>query len=204
MTIDFVGSFNIRCRRAVGVHLAAHSIAKANAECSYLRDQIKWNLEYARDFLQSCSCSLPSSALQVGNVALSDVSLLGNIELGFPRQSRSMRGVGVTQCACHGGKRAAITHDHDSRVEIAFWEGDLSHNIHQRLYASSVELTFYRVLPPFALADAERSTHFTSDGLSSLLTFDRLFNRKFKSKEKDGAPRGASGVQLSCGLEPDM
>ena len=69
--------------------------------------------------------------------------------------------------------------------------GDRPDNIHRRLYASSAELTFYRVPPSFALADAERSTHFTSGGISNLLTFDRLFNRKFYSKRKGtGAHNG--------------
>jgi hypothetical protein len=46
-----------------------------------LCDQIKRQLEDIRDFFQSCGCSLSPTTFQVGNVALPDVSLVGEVEL---------------------------------------------------------------------------------------------------------------------------
>src|SRR5580704_15071576 len=48
-----------------------------------LCDEIKWYLEHVRDFLQSCGCSPSPSAFQVRNIALSDASLVRDVELRF-------------------------------------------------------------------------------------------------------------------------
>jgi hypothetical protein len=58
-----------------------------------LYNQIEWNLEHVGDFFQSCGCSLSPSAFQVGNVTLSDVSLVRDVELRFtaPLAARSRR-----------------------------------------------------------------------------------------------------------------
>ena len=93
--------------------------------------------------------------------------------------------IGPTRSAGRARQSIAVAGDYDRGVEVAFpGGGDRPDNIHRRLYASSAELTFYRVPPSFALADAERRSSFTSGWVSSVLTFDRLFNRKFYSKRK--------------------
>jgi FAD binding domain len=48
-----------------------------------LYDQIKRNLQHIRNFSQSCGRSLSPSAFQVGNVTLSDLSLVRDVELRF-------------------------------------------------------------------------------------------------------------------------
>jgi hypothetical protein len=50
---------------------------------SALYDQIKRSLEHVCDFSQSSGCSLSSSAFQVGNVTLSNLSLVRDVELRF-------------------------------------------------------------------------------------------------------------------------
>src|SRR5215472_3495557 len=62
-----------------------------------LCDHIKRNLEHIRDFLQSCSCSLSPSAFQVGNVTLSNLSLVRDVELRFtaPLAERAQRVLSV-------------------------------------------------------------------------------------------------------------
>jgi len=67
------GSIQTRDRLIVP-HLRAHHT---------LCDEIKRNLEHVRDFLQSCGCSPSPSAFQVGNIALSDASLVRDVELRF-------------------------------------------------------------------------------------------------------------------------
>jgi len=110
-----------------------------------------------------------------------------------------------TRSAGRARQSIAVAGDYDRGVEVAFpGGGDRPDNIHQRLYASSAELTFYRVPPSFALADAERRSSFTSGWVSSVLTFDRLFNRKFYSKRKGRGSREDPDVQPSCGPGPVM
>ena len=54
-----------------------YAVEAAGALC----DEIKWNLEYIRNFFQNCDCTLSPSAFQIGNVTLSEVSLGREIEL---------------------------------------------------------------------------------------------------------------------------
>jgi hypothetical protein len=48
-----------------------------------LCDQIKRHLEQIYDFLQSCSCCLLPPAFQIGNVTLSNLGLVRDVELRF-------------------------------------------------------------------------------------------------------------------------
>ena len=54
-----------------------YAVEAAGALCN----EIKWNLEYIRNFFQNCGCTLSPSAFQIGNVTLSEVSLGRDIEL---------------------------------------------------------------------------------------------------------------------------
>jgi predicted RNase H-like HicB family nuclease len=51
--------------------------------CHSLCDEVKRNLERVRNSLQGRDRSLPPSAFQIGNITLSDVSLLRDIKLRF-------------------------------------------------------------------------------------------------------------------------
>jgi hypothetical protein len=60
---------------------------------SVLYDQIKRNLEHVCDFFQSSGCSFSPSAFQIGNVTLSNLSLVRDVELRFtaPLAERAQR-----------------------------------------------------------------------------------------------------------------
>jgi hypothetical protein len=67
---------------AVGLNFLAIRQSEKTLD-GILYNEIELHLERVCDLLQSCGCSLFSSALQVGKVTLSDVSLVRDIELRF-------------------------------------------------------------------------------------------------------------------------
>jgi hypothetical protein len=73
---------------------AAAVIADYDAQSAVERtlcDQIQQQLEDIRDFFQSGGCSLAPTTFQVGNVTLSDVSLVRDVSLRLTAHLRSAR-----------------------------------------------------------------------------------------------------------------
>jgi hypothetical protein len=76
--------------------------------CSVLNDQIKRNFEHVGDFFQSCGCPFSPSVFQIGNVTLSNLSLMREIELRFsaPLAEHAQRILAASDDHCAQGDTA--------------------------------------------------------------------------------------------------
>src|ERR1700730_14302781 len=92
LTPPAFNSPNIRSRRWADAAMSRRE-PRQTGGTMILYNQIKRNLEHVCDFFQSCCCAPSPSAFQVGNVALSDVRLVRDVELRFtaPFAKRSQR-----------------------------------------------------------------------------------------------------------------